>query len=89
MGLLTGLIVIAIGACLPIWIVWHIGEVCGVGRGGFLWQAAMQIPSNARYCDQSDLLSLHRQNLLTAGAIYLMAWVAGFVVYWIARRRGR
>jgi hypothetical protein len=87
LGILTALAVVAVAACLPIWEVWHINEWEGVGTGGPVWSAIAQLPANYRQCNFTHLLELHRENLIKAGGVYALAWIAAIGVAWFVKRR--
>jgi len=89
MGLVAGLAVLTIGACLPIWTVWYLNDWEGLGEAGPVWRAAAQVSNNLRFGDYSELARLHETNLLTAVVLYLLAWIIGLAVFFVARRKGR
>jgi hypothetical protein len=86
LGIWSGVATLLVATILPIWIVWHTSEVCGVGSPGTLWSALLRVPEELQRNGLDPLIDMNQSNFATAGAVYVLSWTVGGVVYWWRKR---
>lgn len=73
---------LVVASLVPVWVVWSISPLCGVGRPGTLWQVIWQLPSNMSQLSTDHLLRLHLLNLVYLGVLVVFSLLVGWLVYW-------
>lgn len=73
-----GLAGLAVAAALPMWQVWHVGQLEATGECGFAWQAVLKIPNQVHEVGAFyGLFDYQAQNALFAAAVFAIAGMIG------------
>lgn len=89
LGLAVALGILTIGAIVPIWAAWYIGELEWTGELTPLWVAIRQFPASYRAAKGDDQLwQMQEENIVVGAGLLLLAAGVGYGFYRFLTRRG-
>jgi hypothetical protein len=83
----SALVVIGVGAALPIWTAWYFSPWEGLGRPAPLWEAVGRVPATRREAP-NQFWRLQERNLVFGLALVLVSAGVGWGTYRVMTRRG-
>jgi ABC-type Fe3+ transport system permease subunit len=83
------LLVLAVGATLPLGDVTHYSAWEGHTRRASLWEACYWLPQTRREATETEFWACEARTVTNAGILLAVTAAAGCVAGWLARRRGR
>ena len=82
------LVVLGIGAFLPIWTTWYFCQLGAVGRRSSMWPMLAELPANFREARRfHEIWDVHQDNLFYAGLLVAVAADVGWAVLQAGDRR--
>jgi len=89
LGIAAALAVLAIGAAVPVWTAWYIGELEWTGELTPLWVAISRFPASYRAANGIDQLwQMQEENIVVGAGLLLLAAGVGYGFYRFLTRRG-